>query len=168
MAARSTESGCGSRPRTIDTGTEHLAPSALLAALRAEKWPDGLSLPAYHSEHELFLVNKHRQAQSPLMNSWNAWTRDEKLEVLDEVRSMHTPFALPYLAEIAWFALPQETDRAIAANLFAALGASSNRYVEVAIFVCDFVSQSSIDDLVVQHAQACRDGLVDRRQRMGR
>lgn len=156
------------RPAPIEARAEPMSAGDVLVSLRTQKWPEGLALPAYYSEHELFFVKKHRQAQSPLMNSWNAWSRDEKLEVLDEVRRMHTPFALPYLAEIAWFAMSQETDHAIAANLFAALGASSNMYVDVAIFVSDFVSQSSIDDMVVQHAQACRDGLVDRRQRLGR
>ncbi|MBK9386817.1 MAG: hypothetical protein IPN34_18540 [Planctomycetes bacterium] len=156
------------RPMPIEARATSMSADEMLVSLQAQKWPEHLALPAYYREPENFFLKKHRDAQSPLMNYWNAFSRDEKLEVLDEIRRLHTPFALPYLAEMAWFTLPQEADHAIAANVFSALGASSNTYVEVAIFVCDFVSQSSIDDTVVQHAQACRDSLVDRRQRLGR
>jgi hypothetical protein len=140
----------------------------IVAALRAQRWPEGLDLPAYYRDPELFFLKRHRKAQSALMTYWNALTRDQKLELLSDVRRLHTPFALPLLAEVAWFTLPTENDAHLASNLFAALGASSNEYVETAIYVAEFVAQTAGVAEVAEYAENCRAALVDRRQRLGR
>jgi hypothetical protein len=155
------------RSRSTQPSAPTLDTPDLLAALRAQRWPEGLDLPAHYRDPELFFLKRHREAQSALMTVWNSYSRDQKLEVLEEARRLHTPFVFPYLAEIAWFTIAQETDHHLAANLFAALGASSHSFIDLAIFVCEFVHQNAADDQVAQHAEACRTSLVDRRQRLG-
>ncbi|MBL8897347.1 MAG: hypothetical protein JNM84_06955 [Planctomycetes bacterium] len=156
------------RSTPVEARVAPIETADVLAALRDQKWPEGLALPAYYSDHELFFLKKHRAAQSPLMNSWNAYSRDEKLELLSQVMELYTPFALPYVAEIAYFTLPQEDDEHLARNVFAALAASCHEYIDIGIFVADFVAQSAAQAEVAHHAEECRLALVDRRQRLGR
>ncbi|MBK9386818.1 MAG: hypothetical protein IPN34_18545 [Planctomycetes bacterium] len=155
------------RPTPIEARATQLSSKDLLAALRAQKWPDGLKLPAYYSEPEFFLLKKHREAQSPLMVYWNAQTRDQKLYWLHEAIRLQTPFALPLLAELAYFSLPNESDGDIASTLLSALAASSHQYLDLAIFIADFVAQTAVVEEVIEYASDCSRMLADRRRQWG-
>jgi hypothetical protein len=156
------------RPAAVEARATPMSSSDLLACLHAQKWPSCLALPAHYSEPELLFLRKHREAQSPLMVYWNAQTRDQKLYWLQEAIRLRTPFALPLLGELAFFSLPTETDADIASSLLGALAASSHQFLDLAIFIADFVAQTAVAEEVIEYANDCSRMLADRRRQWGR
>jgi len=144
-----------------------LTTEALVSAIKRQQWPAELQLPAYYADPELFLLKRYRVAQSSLVVYWNAQSRAQKLDLLRQLGELQSPFAVPLLGEIAWFTLPTEGDREIASLLLGALVASSHAYVDVAIYVCDFVSQTAQFPEVSEYAAESSTALLDRRRRLG-
>jgi hypothetical protein len=156
------------RPTEIQAHHEvKLQVADLLVAIRQQHWPHDAHLPAYYHDPELFLLKRHRSAQSPNVVLWNSLNRATKLSLLREIGELRSPAAFPLLAELAWFTLGTEADREIASLLFGAMLSSSHAYVDVAIFVCDFVNQTAQDDEIAAHAAESSAALLDRRRRLG-
>lgn len=134
------------RSTPVEARVAPIETAEVLAALRDQKWPEQFQLPAIYADPELFLLRRHRSAQSHLVNYWNAQSRATKLDLLKQVGELETPFAFPFLAEIAYFTLGSEADQELASLLFGTLMSSTHAYWDVAIFVCDFVNQTAQSD----------------------
>jgi hypothetical protein len=130
--------------------------------------PEGIALPAFYRDPELFLLKRERTSQTDLVNWWNLRTVEEKLELLDLAKDSEDPFfVLPMVFEVTYFTAAQERDLLVARSMLDALYLCSDSYLEVSRFVCDHLASTTpVPEVQVDATRYVAD-LDERRRRRG-
>jgi hypothetical protein len=145
-----------------------LSYNELKAGFASGAIPADWKVPAYYRDPERFLMPRERTAQSVLGPIWQAFTREQKLELLELIRELETIELLGPMIDISWHVTPLEPDYELSRSMMDALYLSTGNHVEVGFLVCEHVATATPNANVRAHAQRYMYSLDERRSRLGR